>query len=821
MKKIVVSVVVLFCNLLFADTPPLNVNVNLTAPSYFNVSGVPLRNAGTIAITGASQSANVVLASPDGSSGVLSPRSLTSTDIPSLTSSKVSDFQTSVSANTDVTANTSARHSAVTLGTANGLSLSTQQLSLQASDATHTGALTSTDWGTFNSKESALTFSAPLSRSVNTVSIPAATSSVNGYLSSTDWSTFNNKVSTARNINTTSPLTGGGTLASDLTLAIPVATSSVNGYLSSTDWSTFNNKEPAITSGTTAKYWRGDKTFQTLDTSVVTENTNLYYTQGRFDTAFAAKTTSNLTEGSNLYYTTARFDTALSTKTTSNLTEGSNLYYTNARVDTEFDTRLATKTTTNLAEGANLYYTAARVQALAASSMPAQNFYVTKDVGNDANSCSLMLPCKTIQRGINVANAISAYYKQTIVHVAPASGGTGSSYNENITFSQQGVNVICDAWQSGTRACLISGSITIDMTGTTGGANYVAASNESYMSGFVAVVSSGDTVTFSGSTFQRFIMTNMYIDNNGTGSAAVISNSGSSGGNKSTFISYDSVFSNNNSTNPSVALSNGRFWMFGTQPVIQQTTATNKAVIQSGAASSFVCNLCAITGQVQVTDNTANATLNLSTITSGSAACVDTPSSANVGLITLAFFGCTSTNTNTATGSGVVVLTPGNVRLSSSGDIIGTVTQIVLPGLPQGEIMLGAGATTGTNVLLSIKNGHIKIDQTTSPTAVVNANAGTSATCTLSNASDSAGLINLTEGSGSWASGTQCTITFNKAYGVAPICTFSANNAATAGHQVSQQVNITTTTTTMIVTFGVADSAATAYKMFYHCLETK
>ena len=44
-------------------------------------------------------------------------------------------------------------------------------------------------------------------------------------------------------------------------------------------------------------------------------------------------TTSNLTEGSNLYYTDARFDTRLSAKNTDNLSEGSsNLYHTTARV---------------------------------------------------------------------------------------------------------------------------------------------------------------------------------------------------------------------------------------------------------------------------------------------------------------------------------------------------------------------------------------------------------------------------------------------------------------------------------------------------------
>lgn len=43
----------------------------------------------------------------------------------------------------------------VTLGTANGLSLSGQVLSLQASDATHTGALLSSDFVTFNGKQAA------------------------------------------------------------------------------------------------------------------------------------------------------------------------------------------------------------------------------------------------------------------------------------------------------------------------------------------------------------------------------------------------------------------------------------------------------------------------------------------------------------------------------------------------------------------------------------------------------------------------------------------------------------------------------------------
>jgi nitrogen fixation protein len=58
-------------------------------------------------------------------------------------------------------------------------------------------------------------------------------------------------VTSARLINTTSPIVGGGDLSADRTLSIPAATTSVNGYLTSTDWTTFNNKQATITLTTT------------------------------------------------------------------------------------------------------------------------------------------------------------------------------------------------------------------------------------------------------------------------------------------------------------------------------------------------------------------------------------------------------------------------------------------------------------------------------------------------------------------------------------------------------------------------------------------
>jgi len=83
-----------------------------------------------------------------------------------------------------------------------------------------------------------------------------------------------------------------------------------------------------------------------LDTGDISENTNLYYTQARFDAAFTAKDTDSLSEGaSNFYYTQARFDTSIAASDTGDLSEGANLYFTDVRVEDA--------TLTNYVVGAN------------------------------------------------------------------------------------------------------------------------------------------------------------------------------------------------------------------------------------------------------------------------------------------------------------------------------------------------------------------------------------------------------------------------------------------------------------------------------------
>lgn len=129
-----------------------------------------------------------------------------------------------------------------------------------------------------------------------------------------------------------------------------------------------------------------------------------------------------------------------------------------------------------------------------------------------------------------------------------------------------------------------------------------------------------------------------------------------------------------------------------------------------------------------------------------------------------------------------------------------------------------ANFINATNVRLEVLDGHWRSNQTTAPTTTVNANAGTGATCTVAQATDTAGTIELVTGSGSWAAGVQCAMNFNLTYNTAPKCVITPvnNNAALA----ALNTFLTKSTTAMSLNFVNADTAATTYQWDFHCVET-
>jgi hypothetical protein len=265
-----------------------------------------------------------------------------------------------VNANTNVAANTAARHNAVTLGTANGLSLNVQQLSLQ------------------------------------------------------------------------------------------LATSGQNGALSSTDWTTFNNKENAITAGTTAQYYRGDKTFQTLNTGVVPESGNLYFTNARA----IASVLTGYTSGAG---TISAADTILSAIQKLNGNIGALVTGVSS---VNGLTGAVTLTTTNIAEGTNLYYTEARVNANAnvAANTAARHAAVTLGTANGLGLTGQQLSLGLASAG--VTGALSGTDWSTFNSKQQALNGTGFVKISGTTISYDNSTYLTTAAAASTYLPLAGGTMT-------------------------------------------------------------------------------------------------------------------------------------------------------------------------------------------------------------------------------------------------------------------------------------------------------------------------------------------------------------------------
>jgi hypothetical protein len=124
------------------------------------------------------------------------------------------------------------------------------------------------------------------------------------------------------------------------------------------------------------------------------------------------------------------------------------------------------------------------------------------------------------------------------------------------------------------------------------------------------------------------------------------------------------------------------------------------------------------------------------------------------------------------------------------------------------------GATSVTNSRIAVDDGHWTSQQTTAPAAAV---AGANVTsAVLSNETDVAGLIDITT-SGTPASGAQATVTFDAAYGTAPVVVLTAANGAAAG----VGAYVTRTTTTFTVNFIGVPAASTSYQFYYQVIETQ
>jgi hypothetical protein len=80
----------------YSTTTGTVTSVGLSLPGIFSVSGSPVSSTGTLGASFVTQASNTIFAGPAGGNGTPSFRSLVAADIPTITASKVSDFNTQV-----------------------------------------------------------------------------------------------------------------------------------------------------------------------------------------------------------------------------------------------------------------------------------------------------------------------------------------------------------------------------------------------------------------------------------------------------------------------------------------------------------------------------------------------------------------------------------------------------------------------------------------------------------------------------------------------------------------------------------------------------
>ena len=90
-------------------------------------------------------------------------------------------------------------------------------ISQHVAGSSNNGYLSSSDWTTFNSKQSALTFSTPLVNTAGTISCNVASGSQAGCIASSDWNTFNGKQSSLTFANSIQNTAGTINLVGDST----------------------------------------------------------------------------------------------------------------------------------------------------------------------------------------------------------------------------------------------------------------------------------------------------------------------------------------------------------------------------------------------------------------------------------------------------------------------------------------------------------------------------------------------------------------------------------------------------------------------------
>lgn len=343
------------------------------------------------------------------------------------------------------------------------------------------------------------------------------------------------------------------------------------------------------------------------------------------------------------------------------------------------------------------------------SNFPSKILYVSKN-GSDLNVGGLEAPVLTIQKAIDLATAVpSTFSTPIVISISPG------AYTEDLSFTQQGITLESQSQLYHSNSVQIFGGITVNLSGTAGGGNFSAGNNSVCLNGLETFATgSKHGILFSGSAFQRLFINQCFINqttSNSAFSALLMSNTGTSGGTKSTITSRDTDWSNNSATNATIEMQAGRIFINGSSVDLSNSTTARVAVLLNGSAAagpSMFVDHANITGQCSITDNTAVLQFSLVSISSGTNPCIVLPASPSTGFFLGGDNLFTTTNTNVISGTGIAVLSGSNYCGSTGVAIAGTVTQSLLVPLPQGILKPSGLLVSGLSASLPVKTDGSK-----------------------------------------------------------------------------------------------------------------
>lgn len=159
--------------------------------------------------------------------------------------------------------------------------------------------------------------------------------------------------------------------------------------------------------------------FRQLSTNDVTEGSNLFYTQGRFDSAFAAKTTDDLSEGvTSLYYTNLRAQDAVGSITTDSSTIDIS-YASGTSLSADVIASGLIDTDTGLSESSNILSVSPNNATLKSGANP--NDAVLIADSDDGNSLKKLLLSDIVE--------LSGFFKDTWINADGASKSINHGLN--------------------------------------------------------------------------------------------------------------------------------------------------------------------------------------------------------------------------------------------------------------------------------------------------------------------------------------------------------------------------------------------------------